>query len=79
MMRSNEKTYPDVGGGFVEPHPRGDGIDWSEDYPHKGTETIEARARGEALERGEFVGMGRDGARNAAFANAMVAARERSR
>jgi hypothetical protein len=43
---NNEKTYPDVGGGFVEPHHRGDGIDWSEEGYYKGTETIEARARG---------------------------------
>lgn len=57
--RSNEKTYPDVGGGFVEPHPRGDGIDWSEKYPYKGTETIEARGLVGAdaeLERGELGG-----------------------
>jgi len=38
----NEKTYPDVGGGFVEPHERG-GIDWSEPYPYKGTETTQCR------------------------------------
>jgi hypothetical protein len=41
--RSHEKTYPDVGGGFVEPHHRGDGIDWSEEYPYKGTETTQCR------------------------------------
>jgi hypothetical protein len=46
VIRSNEKTFPDVGGGFVEPHFRGDGIDWSEEYPYKGTETTHARGRG---------------------------------
>jgi hypothetical protein len=34
----NEKTYPDVGGGFVESHPRGPGIDWDDEYPYKGSE-----------------------------------------
>jgi hypothetical protein len=46
--RCSEKTFPDVGGGFVEPHPRGDGIDWSEEYPHKGSETTQCQG----LERG---------------------------
>jgi hypothetical protein len=59
VIRSNEKTFPDVGGGFVEPHYRGDGIDWSEEYPHKGTETTHARGpsgAGGELERGELGG-----------------------
>jgi hypothetical protein len=43
--RSDEKYYPDVGGGFVEPHWRGGGIDWSEEYPYKGTETTIGRGR----------------------------------
>jgi hypothetical protein len=45
-IRSIEKTFPDVGGGFVEPHHRGDGIDWSEAYPYKGTETTQASGAG---------------------------------
>ncbi len=60
MIRSNEKTFPDVGGGFVEPDHRGDGIDWSEDYPYKGTETTHARGgpsgAGAGLERGSSGG-----------------------
>jgi len=70
----NEKTYPDVGGGFVEPHKRGEGIDWSEAYPHKGTETVEARGpsgAGAELNRGELGGSSglersSSGARNSA-------------
>lgn len=47
MRARGEKTYPDVGGGFVEPHHRGDVIEWGDDYPYKGTETTIARgARG---------------------------------
>jgi hypothetical protein len=67
--RANEKTYPDVGGGFVEPHPRGDDIDWGEAYPYKGTDAPMAELRsqlgagGEAA-RGELGGReGSSGAR----------------
>ncbi len=58
-MTPHEKTYPDVGGGFVEPHHRGGGIDWDESYPYKGTETVIARGpsgAGAELTRGELGG-----------------------